>query len=174
MQKKIYINKDNNNNDFEIIQKAFFFFFFSGNTLWISTPITFNSFNPCELRPQEQGLLAVSLLVFWINEKSVTIISAGTRSTHQWIYKWVDYTALHCTFVLILWTFRALGGIIMKCSVICILLGLLALTQAEDDETMALVRSCKTIQDFHLNEFLILFFSSHVSCCWLSFVSQLS
>ena len=146
MQKKIYINKDNNNNDFEIIQKAFFFF--SGNTLWISTPITFNSFNPYELRPQEQGLLAVSLLVFWINEKSMTIISAGTRSTHQWIYKWVDYTALHCTFVLILWTFRALGGIIMKYSVILILLGLLALTQAEDDETMALVRSCKTIQRF--------------------------
>ena len=150
MQKKIYINKDNNNNDF------------SGNTLWISTPITFNSFNPYELRPQEQGLLAVSLLVFWINKKSMTIISAGTRSTHQWIYKWVDYTALHCTFVLILWTFRALGGIIMKCSVIFILLGLLALTQAEDDETMALVRSCKTIQDFHLNEFLILFFSSQL------------
>ena len=172
-KKKIYINKDNNNNDFEVIQKAFFFFF-SGNTLWTSTPITFNSFNPYELRPQEQGLLAVSLLVFWINEKSMTIISAGTRSTHQWIYKWVDYTALHCTFVLILWTFRALGGIIMKCSVIFILVGLLALTQAEDDETMALVRSCKTIQDCHLNEFLILFFSSHVSCCWLSFVSQLS
>ena len=62
----------------------------------------------------------------------------------------------------------------MKCSVIFILLGLLALTQAEDDETMALVRSCKTIQDCHLNEFLILFFSSHLSCCWLSFVSQLS
>ena len=36
----------------------------------------------------------------------------------------------------------------MKCSVIFILLGLLALTQAEDDETMALVRSCKTIQRF--------------------------
>ena len=46
----------------------------------------------------------------------------------------------------------------MKYSVIFILLGLLALTQAEDDETMALVRSCKTIQDCHLNEFLILFF----------------
>ena len=41
----------------------------------------------------------------------------------------------------------------MKCSAIFILLGLLALTQAEDDETMALVRSCKTIQDCHLNEF---------------------
>ena len=46
----------------------------------------------------------------------------------------------------------------MKCSVIFILLGLLALTQAEDDETMALVRSCKTIQDCHLDEFLNFFF----------------
>ena len=64
----------------------------------------------------------------------------------------------------------------MKCSVIFILLGLLALTQAEDDETMALVRSCKTIQDCHLNEFadFSFFFSPHLSCCWLSFVSQLS
>ena len=46
----------------------------------------------------------------------------------------------------------------MKCSVIFILLGLLALTQAEDDETMALVRSCKTIQDCHLGKFLSFFF----------------
>ena len=46
----------------------------------------------------------------------------------------------------------------MKCSVIFILLGLLALTQAEDDETMALVRSCKTIQDCHLDEFSDFFF----------------
>ena len=46
----------------------------------------------------------------------------------------------------------------MKCSVIFILLGLLALTQAEDDETMALVRSCKTIQDCHVDEFLNCFF----------------
>ena len=46
----------------------------------------------------------------------------------------------------------------MKCSVIFILLGLLALTQAEDDETMALVRSCKTMQDCHLNEFSDFFF----------------
>ena len=36
-------------------------------------------------------MLAVSLLVFWINEKSMTVISAETRSTHQWIYNWVDY-----------------------------------------------------------------------------------
>ena len=45
----------------------------------------------------------------------------------------------------------------MKCSVIFILIGLLALIQAEDDETMALVRSCKTIQDCHLDQFLNFF-----------------
>ena len=57
---------------------------------WNSTPMASNSFNSYELHPQEQVLLVFSLLVFWINEKSMTIISAGTRSTHQWIYKWVD------------------------------------------------------------------------------------
>ena len=170
-RKNININKDNNNNnEFEIVQRAPFFFFFGKRILNLNANGFRNGFNSYELHPQEQVLLAVSLLVFWINEKSMAIISAGTGSTHQWIYKWVNYSSSLCVCV---------NTVKISCSTAEhheVLSNfhsdwLLALTQAEDDERMALVRSCKTIQGCHLDEFLN---SSHVSCCWLSLVSQLS